>query len=253
MNTSRTSSTAGKALSLLYLLADHPEGMRLSDVSHQLEVSKSSAHMLLATLVEHSFVDRLPSAHYRLGFGAFEVGLAVSEEARFGTLTEPMKELADHCREAVSLAVPRGTEAIIVQRFESSQVLRAEIGIGTRMPLHGSASGKYLLAHMSEAEVDRLYPGATLPESTAHSLRTKAELKKTFPRTLANGYATNESEYVEGVNGIAAGVRDRSGKLLGAVSIAGPSSRFDPLQWKDQIMETAVAMSNRLRSGSPAA
>lgn len=253
MNRSRTSSTAGKALSLLYVLADNPEGMRLSEVSQQLEVSKSSAHMLLATLVEHSFVDRLPSAHYRLGFGAFEVGLAVSEEARFGVLAEPLKRLADQCGESVSLAIPSGTEVMIVQRFESSQVLRAEIRIGTRMPLHGSASGKYLLAHMSEAEVDKLYPGSTLPASSAHSLRTKAELKKTFPRILANGYATNEGEYVDGVNGIATGVRDRAGKLVGAVSIGGPSSRFEPLQWKNAIMETAVAMSDRLRSGHTAA
>lgn len=232
---------------MLQLLADNPEGMRLSDIAERLDISKSSAHLLLATLVEYGFIDRLSAGEYRLGFGAFEVGLAVPEAARFGILAGPLKELADLSGESVSFAVQRGTDAVIVQRYESNQVLRAEIRIGTRMPLYACASGKYLLAHMSDAEIDRLYPSERLKGGAEASYRTKTELKRCFPDILAAGYATQFGEFVDGVDGIATGVRARNGKLLGAVSIAAPSSRFDVDRWKDQLLQAAAAMSSRVR------
>lgn len=232
---------------MLYLLAEHPDGMGLSDIASSSGLGKSTAHMLISTLVEHGFADRLGGGTYRLGFGAFEVGLAVPDNARFGTLTEPMRELADQSGESVSLAVLRGLDAVIVQRFESKQILRAEIRVGTRMPLHSCASGKYLLAHMTDEEVDHLFPDKDLPAMTPASILSKRKLQSEFPQILATGFAINDEEYTEGVSGIATGVHDISRKnLVASVSIAGPISRFSPMDWKDELMRTAAAMANRL-------
>lgn len=248
-NTSRTSSTVATALRVLRLLADNPGGLGITEVARALDIAKSKAHLLLATLLEQDFVERTADSRYRLGLTAFEVGSAVPDAARFGgEALAPMRALADLCGEAVSLAVPRNRDAIMIQRFETQHVLRAEIGIGTRMPLISCASGKFLLAHLPEDQVDSLYPSEALPPVTAHSIRTKSQLKATFPEIRRQGYALNDEEYADGISGIATGVADSGGHYVAALSVAGPSSRFRADQWVGPLAEAARQMTDLLSS-----
>lgn len=249
-NGPRTSSTVATALRLLKLLAEHPEGIGISEIARRMEIGKSSAHLLASTLVQQEFALRNDEGLYGLGIAAFEVGSAVPDAARFGgELLAPMRELADISGEAVSLAIPRNRDAVIVQRFETKHVLRAEIGVGTRMPLISCASGKVLLAAMPEAEIDNLYPGEELPRVTRHTLRSKASLKATvLPVVREQRYALTEGEYAEGITGIAAGIADASGSLVAALSVAGPSSRFDPEEWVAPLLTAADAMTSLLAS-----
>ncbi|KAA9160202.1 IclR family transcriptional regulator [Amycolatopsis acidicola] len=246
-NTSRTSSTVATALRVLRLLADHPDGLGISEVARALDIGKSTAHLLLATLLEQEFAERTPDSRYRLGLTAFEVGSAVPDAARFGgDLITPMRALADLSGEAVSLAVLRNRDAIMIQRFETKHVLRAEIGVGTRMPLISCASGKFLLAHMSDEQVDSLYPAEALPRVTVHSVRTKTGLRAMFPEIRRRGYALNDEEYAEGITGIANGVADASGQYVAALSVAGPTSRFRAEHWIEPLAEAAQKMTELL-------
>jgi DNA-binding IclR family transcriptional regulator len=243
-NGPRTSSTVAAALRVLRLLAEHPAGMRISEVSRTMGMGKSTAHMLLSTLVEQDFVERTEGSVYRLGLTAFEVGSAVPDAARFGgVLIAPMQALADLSGEAISLAVVRGRDAMIIQRFETRHILRAEIGVGTRMPLLSCASGKFLLAQMPEEQVDVLYPEESLPRVTVNSVSTKTELKAMFPGIREAGYAVNDDEYAEGISGIGTGVADAGGDYVAALSIAGPTSRFRGDQWVEPLAEAAHKMS----------
>lgn len=252
-NPSRTSSTVSTALQVLRLLADNAGSMGITEVARSLDISKSKAHLMLATLLEQGFVERDAGSRYQLGLTAFEVGSAVPDAARFGgNLVAPMRTLADLSGEAVSLAVLRNRDAIIIQRFETHHVLRAEIGIGTRMPLISCASGKFLLAHMTDEQLDSLYPDEALPHVSRNSIRTKSELRNQLPGIRDNGYALNDEEYAEGIAGIATGVVDGSGRHVAALSIAGPSSRFHSASWIDSLTEAAQKMtellSNRYRT-----
>ncbi|MFE3280274.1 IclR family transcriptional regulator [Nocardia sp. NPDC059239] len=242
-NPSRTSSTVATALKVLRLLADNAGSMGITEVARSLDISKSKAHLMLATLLEQGFVERGSGSSYQLGLTAFEVGSAVPDAARFGgNLIAPMRTLADLSGEAVSLAVLRNRDAIIIQRFETKHVLRAEIGVGTRMPLISCASGKFLLAHMGEEQLDSLYPDEALPPVSRNSIRTKSELKLLLPDIRRNRYALNDEEYAEGIAGIATGIADGSGRYIAALSIAGPSSRFHSELWIDPLIEAAQKM-----------
>nr|WP_311766779.1 IclR family transcriptional regulator C-terminal domain-containing protein [Streptomyces rhizosphaericus] len=120
------------------------------------------------------------------------------------------------------------------------------MGIGTRMPLISCASGKFLLAHMTEEQVDSLFPGEALPPVTARSLGTKSELKALFPEIRGLGYALNEEEYAEGISGVATGVADKNGTFIAALSVAGPASRFRAEMWIGPLMEAAAKVTELL-------
>jgi len=153
------------ALQLLEALKEAGEPVPLGRLSQQLGLSKGTVHLLLSTLSEYNFVEpALVHGQYRLGLGAFEVGIAaVDHRGMPPEIAWPMERLASESLEAVSLAVQSGHDALIVRRFESAHILRAEIGVGTRMPLYASASGKSLLAEMPQARLDALYPAEDLP------------------------------------------------------------------------------------------
>ena len=251
-SSSRTSSTVATALRVLRILSEHPEGIGVSEVSRKLEVGRSTAHMLLSTLLQQEFAFQNEDSLYFLGLGAFEVGAAVPDAARFGgALLGPMRSLADLSGEAVSLAIPRNRDAIIVQRFETKHVLRMDIRVGTRMPLISCASGKVLLASMSETEIDNLYPDEDLPAVTKLSIRSRTALKaRVLPEVRRQGFAITEGEYAEGIDGIAAGVADSSGVLVAALSVAGPSNRFVIDKWVEPVIQAAGAMSQLLSRNS---
>ena len=238
----RRLKTVANALRLLQILADHGDPVGISELARQMSLGKSTVHLLLQTLTDAGFT-KVEGGLYSLGIGAFEVGAAALEHLKLGAhLDPPMERLAERSQEAVSLAVRSGGDAVIVKRFESSQILRAEIRLGTRMPLHSSASGKCLLAMLPQDEIDAIFPADTLPKVSPKTLTRKEELRAELERTRRQGYAINTDEFVIGVTAVAVPVPDRDGHGQAALSIAGPSARFDPHQWLDPLLRTAEEM-----------
>jgi DNA-binding IclR family transcriptional regulator len=230
------------------VLSYSQQPMGVTELSQVLGCGKSTVHLLLKTLAGEDFVERASnSSKYRLGLGLFEMGAAAVEQVGYGLrLSPPMERLATETGEAVSFAVRSGDSAIVLQRFESVHVLRTDIRPGTRMPLHGSASGKVLLADMSDEVIDSLYPAGELPPLASRTIRTKSALKTELNRVRECGWATSTNEYVDGVAATAAGVRDQTGRVVGALSVAGPTTRFDVQRWADRLLQVAAEVSKLL-------
>lgn len=233
------------AVRLLEVLKAAPEPLRLSEISTQLGLRKSTVHLLLMTLSDFNFVQpHGPHGHYRLGLGVFEVGAAALDRLNLPPELSPlMGWLADRSMEAVSLAVKNGSSALIVRRYESAHILRAEIGLGTRMPLHASASGKVLLAGLTREQIDQLYPAEQLPEDGFPRANTKTTLLRELEKIKRDGFTTATDEFTPGVAAIAAPVLDRDGQTVAALSIAGPTNRFERAKWITDLLNTAEKMS----------
>lgn len=240
------------AMRALRVLSREQEGVGVSALARELGIGRSSAHLLLTTLGSDEFVIQRPDGRYQLGVGVFEVGVAATGLAGAGgPLTDDLRGLATRSREAVSLASVSGADAIIVQRIESASMLRAEIRVGTRMPLHASASGKYLLSQMTEQQLLRLFPSENLPRVAVGTLPTRKRLFEDLALVRERGFASQSQEYADGVLGVATGVRDASGEVILALSVAGPTHRFDPMDWVDDLMETADHMTADLQGLNP--
>jgi IclR family acetate operon transcriptional repressor len=240
----RTLSTVGNAIRALTVLADQGP-LRLTALAGELQLGKSTVHLLLQTLRDHGMVDYAPATStYSIGLRVFELGATAIEQGGFGArLVGPMEELARRCNESVSLGVLNAGSVLIVQRIESPEILRADIRPGTRMPLHASASGKALLATMADAEIDQLLPESSLPASTRMTHRLRDELFAEIRLIREQGFAKQTEEFVEGISAVATPVFAAGGRALAALSIAGPSSRFDEVNWSALLLPAARSMS----------
>jgi DNA-binding IclR family transcriptional regulator len=96
--------------------------------------------------------------------------------------------------------------------------------VGEVLPLHATALGKAVLAHLSdEVRADLLGDGLT--KLTGRTLSASA-LKRDLATVRERGYAVEQEEAVIGEAGVAAPIFDRRAAAVGAVGVAGPSSRL---------------------------
>jgi DNA-binding IclR family transcriptional regulator len=230
-----------KCFSLLDVIAEQPGPARLSDLARMQNIGRATVHQQLSTLVHAGWVEQVDDGRYRLTLRATRIGHRALEQVNLGRrIQSALETVAADTGEAVSLAVLDQSEALIVQRVESGQVLRLDLGVGTRMPLATSASGRVLLAFLPAGRAEQLRDsGVELPP------------EETLRRIRDNGYAVSVSEYLEGIFAVAAPIFDATGILLAVLSAAGPSSRFDPHAAVEPITRAAEEINRVLGGHAP--
>lgn len=237
--------TVANAMRVLAELAEIGRPSQLGELSKRLGFSKSTTHLLLATLVDGGYVQQVDrNGRYKLGLGLVEVGLAAMSQQGLGSRLAPVMEaLAVATQEAVSLSVLRDKYALIVQRFESTHVLRASIGVGTRMPPTTSASGRCILAFLPpDARTAALMLDREMTEKELKDLEDR------FDRIREHGYEVQRDEWSPGISSLAAPVFEQDDRVIAALSISSPTVRFAPERWMDMLLSTAKELSTIART-----
>lgn len=220
-----------KALDILESFTLESKEQGVTEISRALGINPTSVYKILKSLKTRGYVSQdSPKGKYRLGIKLFELGSLFQEQVPLIKLARPfLEKLGAACGETINLAVlsADGSEILYIDKIESSEVLKTDIRLGTRLPAHCTALGKALLSTLSEQEIDRFWGGAEeLPALTAQSLSTRKDLEKELAAVKERGWAVDNEEFRKGVRCVAAPLRDRLGKSPAAVSITGPSSRI---------------------------
>lgn len=223
-----------RAISVLEYLARQGES-GVSEVANALEVHKSTAFRLLGALEARGYVEQAQErGKYSLGFGVVRLASAVSGQLDVSQQAAPVCDrLATEIGETMNVAVLEEHYAVHVsQRFGPSAVTTHN-WVGQLTPLHATASGKVLLAHVGASRRANLLRRSELVRFTPHTLTSVAELEKELSRCLERGYAVVREEYEIGLNAIAVPIRDADGSVIASVSASGPAYRFDDARMED--------------------
>lgn len=152
--------SASKALRLLKIIgAHHVDGIRLKELIELSGIDKSTAHRLLACLLDEGMIERMGnSKSYRLGVEALQWGFS---PAGMDALTERFRpvlmRLARMTDDAVFLMVRSGDYVVCLSRVEGDHTTRAYVvEVGVRRLLGASAVGLAMLAKLPDAEANRL-------------------------------------------------------------------------------------------------
>ena len=218
-----------RADALLGFLAGAPRGgRRLRDIAAASGLAPSTAATLLESLEALGQVERAASTgYYRLGRRMLELGRAFERQVDLLELARPsIIRLCQVTGETVNLLVPAATVMIVAESLKGDVIFKASPLKGAGMPLKGTASGKCFQAFVgSELKrvLTKVEPFAQVPARAVDDLlRLDADL--TEIRRL--GYAMEEDEFQPGVIAVAVPILDRDHRILGTLSIHGPSHRF---------------------------
>ena len=230
-----------RSVALLEELAQAgPHGCSLKQLTDSVGLRASTGRTLLASMVEHGLVaQNEQTRRYLLGPLVFELERQYVARSDLSAVAAPvLRQLWEDTAETVHLSTLQGNRRVDIAVLVSPQLLNINPTTlpltGEITPLHRTAAGKVLLA-------DAPWPlqQADVP---AH---VRAELEQ----VREQGYATNFEEEAAGVCGVAAPVRDHSGRTVAALCIGYPSVRHDPAHdamLRSAVMDAAKQLSARL-------
>jgi DNA-binding IclR family transcriptional regulator len=217
-----------RAVAVLEVLARRGEA-GVSEVAAEIAVHKSTAFRLLVALEARALVEQAGNrGKYRLGVGLLRLAGAVSDQldvVRQGR--DVCTRLATELGETVNVAVLQEHFAVNVDQARGASTVVTHNWIGRLTPVHCTSSGKVLIAHLDRDQRAELLAASGMPELTRHTVTTPDRLDEQLAGVREAGYAVSVEEYEVGLNAVAAPVRDRSGAVIAAISVSGPSYRLD--------------------------
>lgn len=212
--------------------------MPLREVAERLDLPKSGAHRLLATLVERGWATQdAGTGFYRLTMHLAVLGQKFYIATGVADICQPMlDQLAGDCREFVRLAVFDGHSLVWIAHAQGATgavglVYQPSDTTGT-VPLYATASGKAWLATMTPELAVPYALGdsgfAYANEYGPNVIRSLEALLADLELTKQRGYGLAVDEAEPGVTAIGAAIRaGADGAGVGTVSIAGPTVRMN--------------------------
>lgn len=242
--------SATRVLDILGLLADVTDGMTLSEICVALHIPASSMHALVNTLVIKEYLLRDDtSQRYLLGPKLPQIAAIYQSHIDLLSIASPiMDQLVSFTGESLFLTRLDGYKTTFLKVHPGLGMIRIISPVGTHLPAHACGSGKAMLAHLPEAEIDQIYPNEKLPAVLPATIKTRTELKQALQVVRQQGYALDQEEAEAGVWAMASCIRDGNGRPQAALAIGAPSFRVRPEMiedWAKALVQSALSISVR--------
>ena len=244
-------SSVRNAARLLCAFTPADRDLGVSVLAARLGLAKSTVHRILTTLAAEGLIERDASTgRYRLGLRLYELGAIVADHLDLHEVVAgPIDDLRNRTGETVHVAILDGAEVVYIARRESPHTLRLFSRVGHRNHAHCTSTGKVLLAFLSESERAAILDGRPLVAHTPYTITDRARLEEELELIRRRGWAENVNESEVGVTSVAAPIRDATGRVVAAISVAGPGPRLsrDTLRrFAAETVRTADIISSRL-------
>jgi len=213
-----------RAFAVLDEVARRPAGV--TALAERVGLPKSTVARLLATLEELEAVERVDGTRWRIGPAVAALASAASPERGLIAAARPLlAALVAELGEDAGLGLPDGNAILYVDQVESDNPVQVRDWTGTRAPLHAVPSGLVLLAEWPEDALDAYLRGG-LPALTRRTVTDPVLLRARLVEVRRAGYAWGLEEFAEGIDSVAAPIRDARGKAVAAIHVHGPAYRF---------------------------
>lgn len=238
-----------RALKILECVADYGNHISLTEISKEMNLSKSTVHGLIATLERYGYMQQdSATGKYSLGLKIFEIGQAYVSNLDLREIALPdLRELSLRYQETVHLAVLSEEDVVYIDKVDGSRSIGIRSRIGGRNPAYCTGVGKVLLSGLSERQIEEMYVGKELPKYTENTVVELTALMNQIRQVREKGYGFDMEEIELGLGCVAAPIKDNQGTIIAAISLSGPSGRL--LNMNDiatDVVRTAMKISMRL-------
>jgi DNA-binding IclR family transcriptional regulator len=235
-----------RGLDLLEAVTAGP--VSLAELSTTLQLNRSTVHRLASALVDRGYLKFLPREGYMLGAKLLELGYAARQQISLPRVARPhLERLAELTEDTVHLGVLDGSKALYLDKLPGRRRIEVSSRVGERHPLCSTGLGKALLLDGSRdewhahfyAECGKVAPAAAAFQHWVEKMRSYA----------AEGYAFDLEENEDRIRCVGAPVRDETGRIVAAISVASVAQYMDDSRMADlavTVRETGAAISREL-------
>ena len=222
-----TLASLSKGLALLLKLREIARPMGLSEIARTISLKKASVYRILVTLERHHFVERTESKKYQLGVNAFYVGSGFPALHDPDRVAAAMKRVVADTKHSLTLSVLQGSSVLYIARIDGLAMVRVTVEIGSLVCAYASASGKAMLAQLSDKEVRERFKGVKFQKLTPRTVSSVERLIASLKEVRARGFAVNDEEREKGLCALGVPVKNVAGRDTIALAIAYPAGTFD--------------------------
>ncbi|MCC8027607.1 MAG: IclR family transcriptional regulator [Clostridium sp.] len=229
-------TSVDKAMKLMDILAENPKGMRIKEISEYMQISQSSVHHIISTIIPYGYIQQnSDTKKYSLGYRFLSIGHTVLENIDYASVSHPyLEELRPHIEGAIHLSVLKGNRLVYVDKTDWPEGLSLVIYVGFSTEAYAASGGKLLLSYKGIEELKSLYVNENFRAYTERTVRNFKELQAELEIIQKQGYAFDNEEHYDGVRSIAVPV------LFGNQPIAALSATGSILTYSYDRMETEV-------------
>jgi len=245
----------GSAMRVMEHLSRSRDPVGVREVSRDLGLAVASTHRILRALCRERLAVQvgergLYSSGARLAELAANLGNAEDVVPRAMPL---LRAAAAGSGESALLMVAQRHESVCLASVESEQFLRVVFPVGWRGPLYRGATGRVLLAYQPPEVIEAVIARGRR-EPAARRLADSAELLRSLARIRRQGHCVSHGERQEGWTSVAAPVLGPRRVVVAAVSIYGPSPRFERAALQEhtrRVLACAANIESALHPGIP--
>lgn len=239
-----------RALLIIDLLADNPEGLTQSEISSSLKFANTSIFRITMTLLEHGFVNRDDNKKFTLTGKFLAIGhKALDESNLIINALDIMRDLRDGLKETILLGSIIDFECVALEQVLGSHHFKFSLDRGARLPLHTSAPGKAILAYLPGNERDNIIAKMPFTKFNSKTIVNSKAFRKELENIRKSGYGVDQGEELTGIHCIAAPVFNKYGYPIASIWTTGPTDRLKKANFDEigkEVKKHAAIISKRL-------
>ena len=216
----------------------------VTELARTLDLPKSTVYNHLDTLNRRGYVVKT-GEEYRLACRFLELGsMTRDRQLVYRIARDEVTALAEETGELSGLIVEEHGYGVFLHRAKGDQAVRVDTHVGKRIHLHGAALGKAMLAFSSPDRVREVIDRRGLPALTDHTITDEEVLFEELDRIREEGVAFDDEERINGLRSVAVPLQKDDGEVLGAISVAGPTSRMRGDRFRSRLPEQLRSAAN---------
>jgi IclR family pca regulon transcriptional regulator len=211
-----------KGLRILALFNEQRPSWRVSDLASAAGLPMPTVYRVVMTLASEGYLDHLPSGDYRPGVRTLTLGTAALRSLDLvGIATPKLTELGQRTGETVNLAVLTGDRVLYLVRLRNSDLVTANIQVGSTLPAVHTSIGKLLLAQLGPADLESRVTDASFSANSGPNAKVSLdELREELSTIREQGWAMQDEELAYGLRSVAAPITGPDGRVVAGVNLA---------------------------------
>lgn len=220
----------------------------VGELANRTGLTRATARRFLITLMELGYIET-DGRLFNLTPRVLELGYSFLSGLRFVDVALPnLERLVAEVDEDSEASVLSGDEIVYVARVPSSSMMTLAINVGGRMPAHATAMGRALLAALPNEQLDAYLATVRLRSYLPRTLTDLGALRAQLHQIRQDGYALVDQELEEGLIAVAAPVRDRTGKAVGAINLSTNVMRRSLESVRNDLVEPLLRTAKRIEA-----
>ena len=210
-----------RGLRILEIFGESSRLLTLTKIANLSNLNKTTTQRFLHTLCSLGYLNREEGKRYSLGTKILSLGFSFLNSSNLRTMVKPyLDEFSCELNKTVNLAVLDNLEILFLYRKEVKKFLNHDLQAGSKLPAYCTASGKILLAGLSDEELNKRISEMEFYQVSPKTITSKDRLWEEIIKTRKRGYSICDQELSMDLYSLAVPLINVQGKIVAAFNVS---------------------------------